>query len=148
MEEFSAFGVIHKASQDGKYIKAGVNDQRVRSKGERRAAMKGAIPGSAMALSGGALGIGASVHAMKNADKLSRPGTTGAKVVHYYNQGSKFKAAKEALKTKHGMAYAGGVGLLAAGAITNQANMHRSSNKWRKKEGLPQRKYWSGKPVS
>ena len=142
---------------DGKYIKAGKNDETFRSKGERKAALKGEIPGAAVAGSGLALMGGTALHAHKNRDELYRPpghtldgkGPEPGKLWaanKSLNEGKKVKGIKQLLKTKHGKVYATGVAAATAGGIGVAYGANRSANKWRKEQGLPKRDSFTNRP--
>ncbi len=108
----SAFGVEHgvisKAAEDGKYVKAGVNDDKIRSRGERKAYRRGmAVP----YVAGGALA-----------------------------GGSLYSAYKGKNKAAIGL---GGAGIAAT--LGSQVTGHKAANKWRNKQGLQSRNYWTGK---
>lgn len=76
----SAFGVEHgaisKAAEDGKYIKAGKNDDNIRSRGERKAYRRGmAVPYAA-----GAGLAGGSIYAMTKGKNKTAIGLGGASI--------------------------------------------------------------------
>lgn len=138
----SAFGVEHisKAAEDGKRIKAGKNDLYIRSRGERKAYRRGATPGYVASVAGLGVAGGALVTGFKNKSFQIRQSNLNFETPSYGKQ------VKHALKSKSGKVYAAGLGTAVAGSVASTALGHKNANKWRKKEGVGERGWWSGKP--
>lgn len=134
---------MSKADEDGRWIKAGVNDKWMASRGENKAARKqgrrDGLKGLAAGTAGGAaLGAGG---LLATRGKIKRSAMKAGATKEGFD--GVFGSAKNTAAA--GAFYGGTTGGALGGVIGSQMGNQKGAAKWREKEGLPARGAW-GKP--